>query len=86
MLNLRAIPSSVPLESTQAITKPANHRSIHFDGHALLVIALTGVCIAFSVGATIFAYRYEASMPILATIFLTTFSVPRLSLFLCAGV
>ena len=85
MLDIRAIPSSVPLENTKANATSADRHSIHLGGHALLALALTGVCVAFSVGATIFAYRCEASLPILTTIFLTTFSVPRISLFLCAG-
>lgn len=86
MLDIQAIPSSVPLESTKAIATPANRHFIHLDGHALLVLAVTGACIAFSVGVTIFAYRSGASVPILITIGLATISAPRISLLLCAGV
>lgn len=84
MLDLRAIPSSVPLESTKVIAILANRHSIHLDGHALLILAVTGACLAFSASATIFAYRCGASLPILVTIGLATFSAPRISIFLCA--
>ena len=84
-MDLRAIPSSVPLESTKAIAIPTDRRSIHLDGHALLVLAVIGTCVAFSIDATIFAYRCGASLPILVTIGLAVFSAPRISIFLCAG-
>jgi hypothetical protein len=85
MLNSQAKPISVPLESPKAIAPPAKKCSETFDGHALMAWALTGACLIFGIGAAVYAYKCDAPTPILVMIGLSTFSAPRISIFMCAG-